>query len=371
MKIIDAHVHYALPINPNDLIKTIEKTGATSCNLVLVPDKKFFSATPDALMIKHMTGNNYYVFTNLDVTNYFLHSKTLGKHFVSYVKKMLKCGCDGVKIIEGKPSIRRTLPVPNWDEKVWEPFFKYAEKTNLPILWHVNDPEEYWDKNNVSAIAKMNGWFYSTKDINNIEQYNQVFRLLEKFPKLNICFAHFFFFSKNLNKLDELMTRFTNIKIDLTPGIEMYKNLSIDKNKTLKFFKKYQDRIIYGSDICARNVISDNKSINHNESQLRAEYVQYFIKENKKKMINSDDDFLIGVPKFIMNPLNLENDIQEKIFHINFENFVKNHNKVNVRKTLKETYRIKTIIKIFSIKNKDKNPDYSHVNYVIKYFKEK
>lgn len=370
MKIIDCHVHYALPIEPEKLLETIRKTGAESANLVLVPDRTYISAVPEALMVKHMTNNNYYVFTNLEVLQYFAHKKFLGKNFASYVKRIMKAGCDGVKIIEGKPTLRRSLPIPDWDNEVWEPFFKFAEKNNIPILMHINDPEEYWDPSKASKVAKTHNWIYKKDDINNIVQYKQIFNVLEKHPNLNICFAHFFFLSKHIDQLDELMSKYKNMKIDLTPGIEMYENLSKNKIRTLSFFEKYQDRIMYGTDICARNVLGDSDIINEKEAALRAKYVQYFIQGSKPIKINADKDFLIGIESFTMNPLNLCDELQEKIFYKNFENFVGNHRNVNVNRAIAETKRVKLIVKAFNLLSHKANADYSHVDQVLNYFKE-
>ena len=41
----------------------------------------------------------------------------------------------------------------------------------VPILWHVNDPEEFWDASRINPYAKSEGWFYGPETINNEEQY--------------------------------------------------------------------------------------------------------------------------------------------------------------------------------------------------------
>ena len=91
-------------------------------------------------------------------------------------------GCDGVKLLEGKPSMRRAFPIPDFDAPAWEPFWAFAEKTRLPLLWHVNDPEQYWDPSAVSAYAKSSGWGYGADDVNNEAQYAQVRAVLQEHP---------------------------------------------------------------------------------------------------------------------------------------------------------------------------------------------
>ena len=45
---------------------------------------------------------------------------------------MLDCGCDGIKIIEGKPAMRKMLPVPDWDSKVWDPSLTGVRRSAYP-----------------------------------------------------------------------------------------------------------------------------------------------------------------------------------------------------------------------------------------------
>ena len=106
-KRIDCHVHYALPLEAETLIDFMDKTDTHMANLVLVPHTRRLSCVPDALMAKAKYPDRFYVFASLDASEYFRHPKTLGKHMAKYAKQMLRCGCDGIKIIEGKPNMRK------------------------------------------------------------------------------------------------------------------------------------------------------------------------------------------------------------------------------------------------------------------------
>jgi len=160
-----------LPVDPKELMDILDYTKTDLANLVIVPDKQRISSVPDALMVKYLYPTKIFVFGSLDVSQYFMHNKSVGKHFVKYVKRMLNCGIDGIKMIEGKPDIRRTVPIPDFDLPAWEPFWSFAEKIGLPILWHVNDPEEFWDASKIPSWAKSQGWSYEAETINNEEQY--------------------------------------------------------------------------------------------------------------------------------------------------------------------------------------------------------
>lgn len=370
-KILDCHIHYSLPIKPEDLFNVMAATKTDMANLVITPHQQRISSVPDALMVKDMNPGKIFVFGSLDVTQYFMHHKSVGKHFVKYVKNILACGCDGIKMIEGKPDLRRKIPIPDFDLMAWEPFWAYAEEIGLPIIWHVNDPEEFWNIDLIPTWAKRQGWYYGEETINNEAQYKQVFNVLDRHPNLKIIFAHFFFMSAQLPRLAALFEKYPNIRVDLTPGIEMYVNLSKTKDQSLEFFQKYQDRILYGTDIGARCAISnDCHEINLIESTNRAAIVRDFITKSDDFLIKSDGNFLIGTDDFTLRGLGLSESIQKKIFLDNFLNIVGDKPKMVVpRLVIKECRRIKFMIKIMSMIKKDMVIDYSSANQVIQYFR--
>ena len=51
------------------------------------------------------------------------------------------------------------------------------------------------------------------------------------------------------------LEQFRGMRIDITPGIELYYNLSRQHREEKSFFEQYQDRILYGTDIGARQVV--------------------------------------------------------------------------------------------------------------------
>lgn len=369
---LDCHIHYSLPVAPQELFQVMELTKTTKANLVVVPSKERISAVPDALMVKYQNPANIYVFGSLDVTEFFIHNKSVGKHFVKYVKRMLACGCDGIKMIEGKPDLRRMLPIPNFDAPAWEPYWAFAEKVGLPILWHVNDPEEFWDKEKIPTWAKNQGWYYGEETINNEAQYTQVLNVLKKHPHLKIIFAHFFFLSAQLDRLAQILDTYPNVCVDLTPGIEMYINLSANREKAIAFFEKYHTRILYGTDIGARTVIAGKSHLNQDESQNRSDIVRTFLTQEGEFTIKADGNFLIGTEDFQLKALNLRPEITQNIFYANFIRMVgEKPHVVEPKLVIKECKRIKRLIKIMKLIKQLQVADYTYANQAIAFFKTK
>ena len=74
--------------------------------------------------------------------------------------------------------------------------------------------------------------------------------VLDRHPGLNVTFAHFFFLSDHLDRLEEIFRTYKNVGIDITPGCEMYESFDRNPQQCRDFFIRHADRIMYGTD-CA------------------------------------------------------------------------------------------------------------------------
>lgn len=370
-KRIDCHVHYALPLAPETLVSFMDETNTAMANLVLVPHTQRLSALPDAMMAKYRYPDRFYVFASLDPSVYYRHPKTLGKYMAAHAKRMRRCGCDGIKIIEGKPNMRRILPIPHFDLPCWEPFWAYAEAEQLPILWHVNDPEEYWHPEQVSEYRRNMGDVYGENDVGYEEQYQQVFRVLQKHPKLKIIFAHFFFLSGQLERLGNLLDTYPNIRVDVTPGSEMYRILSENHDEAQAFFQKYHTRILYGTDAGARCVMTQLMSGFHLQENLnRVALINSFFSPETDEIHSSDGAYLLDVPDFVLKGLDLTEDELDHIFCKNFQSFAgQTPAPVQPRPVIQECRRIIITLKIMGLIDRKLSADPSAAKSAITFFK--
>ena len=165
-------------------------------------------------------------------------------------KELMEIGADGIKMLEGKPSVYRYTRLPICDP-FYDPFYSEVEKDKTHILMHACDPEDFWDRSKVSEDEVKKGWFYGDgTTVTKEEMHNQVYRLLEKHPDINLTLAHFFFLSDTPEILEDLFAKYKNLNIDITPGGEMYKSFNERYDYFKAFFTKYADRIQFGTDGC-------------------------------------------------------------------------------------------------------------------------
>ncbi len=345
-RIIDAHVHYPHYSYGVSLMPMLAEAGVNQLAVVSTPDEDRLSLLPDALHLKGLYPNKVYVFGNLDISLLYLPPDSAGESFARYVETFSEMGVDGVKMIEGKPTIRKQLPIPDFDSPDYAPYWKKMAHTQTPLIFHVNDPEEFWDPERIPGWAREMGWYYGDDSfVDNEDQYRQVLNVLDRYPILNISFAHFFFLSDQLDRLGEYFERYPNMRVDLVPGIEMYFNFSKDPEKVRDFFIKYQDRILYGTDIGASALLVDPKGgIQEEESLARIELVRSFL-ENDGPFTLTHEGFLFGEEKAVFQGINLPDTVLDKIYYQNFRNFVGGDPKpLNFKAIVEECERLEMMI---------------------------
>lgn len=322
--VIDGHIHYPHPAMMPGLIDVCDRLKLDRINIVCTPDQQRLSLVPDALHLKAHHPERVFVFGGLNAAAYFMAPDQVGELFAENIDLLLAAGCDGIKMIEGKPQMRKMLPVPDFDSEAFAPYWEKAAQTQIPIVFHVNDPEEFWDTERAPKWAFERGWFYGDGTfINNEDQYTQIYNVLESNPDLKIILAHFFFMSAQQSRLADLLDRYPNIYVDLTPGIEMYLNFSANIDQTREFFLKYQDRIIFGTDIGAKALlVTPEEGIDFDESHMRVYLIRNFLEKEGEFQLDPGNGFLFGREDTHFQGLGLPKPALDKIYYQNFEKAV-------------------------------------------------
>jgi hypothetical protein len=107
--------------------------------------------------------------------------------------------------------------------------------------------------------------------------------------------------------------------IDLTPGIEMYHNFSADINDARDFFTKYQDRIIFGTDIGAHALLAKpGEGIEFDESHERVFLIRNTL-ENPGEFFLPGKGYLFGDPNPPFLGLDLPETVLDKLYVKNAE----------------------------------------------------
>ena len=196
-----------------------------------------------------LLNKNTFAHGSLTFPEYPVNPDTVGDMDpLTQYKELMEIGFDGIKMLEGKPSVYKYTKLP-LDSELLDPFYSQAEKDGTHVLMHAADPKEFWDPEKTSEEHKAKGWFYGDGDhIEYDEIYRQIERTMEKHPDLTLTLAHFFFKSSDPEYLKDLFSKYKNLGIDITPGGEMYVDFNENYEYFKDFFTVYADRIMFGTD---------------------------------------------------------------------------------------------------------------------------
>jgi len=166
----------------------------------------------------------------------------------SYISLLIEVGFDGIGEMGSKPVPRRKhAPL---DGNYYKGFWEACESLGVTVLCHVADPEEFWVENLAPDWAKKRGWVYYAGDYPTKEElYSEMEHVLDAHPDLKVVLCHFYFMSTDLDRASSFLDHYRNAHFDLTPGIELIYNISLKRDDWRGFFIKYQDRLLFGTDI--------------------------------------------------------------------------------------------------------------------------
>lgn len=308
LPVIDSHVHIGNSIEAvEDAARFMDKCGYKSINIACLTGAglatvDYLTQNMTAMLLKALYHKTY-AYGGL---NHFLKDTDPKElRFAEQAKRLIDLGFDGIKMLEGKPDARKEIGM-RLDSPYYDEYYEYLQENSIPLLFHVADPEEFWDPVRVPSWAKDNGWAYLDGTFPEYDSlYAEVDGILNKFPKLNVRFAHFYFMSESVERASEFLDKWPTVNFDITPGSEMYINFSRDVDRWHDFFVKYQDRIIYGTDSMP-GMAPYEKAINDALN----------LQNNVRKFLETDETYSAfgGEVKGIA----LEDDVLEKIYYKNF-----------------------------------------------------
>jgi len=319
--IIDAHVHFGDVRLMSEVVELMDRAGVKQFNLVATPHPQLVNLNPQAFYFKAHHPDRVYMFGALDYSGVLGPADpALTIPLADQVDRLMALGCDGIKMVEGKTTVRKQMGLA-FDSEVYADFFARAEERGVPILWHVGDPEEFWDWERIPQWAKDHGWFYDETFPTLESLYSEVGNVLARHSKLTVIFAHFYFLSAQLPRAAELLDSYPNVNLDITPGVEMYHNFTANFDAARDFFLKYQDRILFGTDSGAGAAISGKPHIDMEVGLGRIWMVRNYLETDEVFPVPSDP-LMVPDDRPPIRGMELPAEVLGKIYAGNFQRIV-------------------------------------------------
>ena len=213
----DAHIHVFNPDDIDEAIRMVEWCGYTHwSHLAYTGMRNPFGIVQNLLgaLLKLRENGRCRAFASFDYNEGGKVPEA--EELARQIEWFDKAGFDGIKMM-----------------------FDYAQRTQFPILYHINDPVEFWYEEKLPQWAVKQGLLYDERFPHKYEIDEEAYGFLRKHPNMNICLAHFFFVSDQPGLCAEMFDRYPNLFFDITPGWEMFENFAKDREYWRKFFKKF------------------------------------------------------------------------------------------------------------------------------------
>lgn len=334
--VIDVHFHLASDFRtemdkkalaPEALIKSMDSVGVkTIVNMdgididkdIVIYGKKY----PDRII--------NFAYPSLN-SNELINNETLAD-LPNVVKDFVARGVMGIgelakylgltiKDVSGK-----VIPI---DDSRLDPFWAKAGELKIPVLWHVADPTPFFqpvDRFNerVTELRRYPFWSYYKPGIPSKETVlKQLENVLKKHPETIFIGAHMGQVPDNLKYLSYLFDTYPNYYVDCAAT---FSELGRQPYTARKFFIKYQNRILFGSDGGALHGVKGwtvEKFYRSSFEFLETdnEYIDYPM----QGAINQGNWKIYGI--------NLPDDVLEKLYYKNAEKILfRNKQDVVVKK---------------------------------------
>jgi hypothetical protein len=286
LPLTDGHVHLRRVCEAESLAAKLEAVGVARAGIACQDQELTTNSNPAGFILKARHPERFFLLAGLEHAHH-LHEADHALPLARQPSLLHALGADGIKLLASKPTRRRALGEP-LDGPYFSEFFAECVRLDLPLLWHVADPEEFWEPEELPAWAKQQGWGYDSRFPAKEDLYRETENVLHRHSCLRVVLPHFYFLSADLPRAEALLTRYPNIHLDLAPGIELYYNLSRDIKISREFFIRFSDRILFGTDILSTHSLQ--------EVRHRAGIVSRFLTEGNSFRVPEGADFLLGPP---------------------------------------------------------------------------
>ena len=260
--LIDFHTHltWSGELSGKDEVKLIEKPE----ELLPVMDRKnihtmvdltggYANGLNDAIrLLQQAHPGRFIVFTEpwwskIEDPNY-------PKFQADQIEAAHKAGAKGIKVLKILGLYLRehvkTGKLVAIDDRRFDPMWEAAGAMKMPVAMHISDPEAFFlpiDRFNErwEELHAHPDWSFHGKDFpSNMELQEARRRVMRRHPKTQFVCLHVAD-SENLAYVSECMDELPNMAVDIAARIS---ELGRQPRASRKFFDKYQDRIVFGTD---------------------------------------------------------------------------------------------------------------------------
>jgi hypothetical protein len=241
---------------------------------------------------------------------------------IQHLKESFAKGALGIKVWKniGMVEKDKTGNFIMIDDPRFDPVIQYIIDQHKTVLGHIGEPRDCWllleqmTVNNDREYYKVNPIYYMYLHPD-YPTYQQLIdsrdRLLARHPDLRFVGAHMGSLEYDVDSLSKRLDRYPNMAVDVAERVcHLEYQSKTNREKIRNFMIKYQDRIIYGSDLGMR----PNNNPDQARSRLHKRWLEEWLYFTTDKMMISEEvngEFQgLKLPKAVVDKIYYKNAVQ-------------------------------------------------------------
>jgi predicted TIM-barrel fold metal-dependent hydrolase len=210
---------------------------------------RVFAAT---LQVKHRLGPRFEFFANVSWNR--VEEPGWGEFEADRFEREVGFGAKGLKFFKAmglgaRDADGKLIPI---DDARFDPIMDRAAKLNAVIAIHVGDPKAFFEPPNAQnerydELKLAPDWsFYGEDYPPLLTLWKQTERLVSRHPATTFLFIHLGM-AEDLDYMEKLLDAHPNVYLDTSARVPEFGRHPVDKLR--RFFLKFQDRILFGTDL--------------------------------------------------------------------------------------------------------------------------
>jgi predicted TIM-barrel fold metal-dependent hydrolase len=282
-----------------------------------------FAAT---LQVKHRLKDQFAFFVNVS-WNRVIESGW-GENEADRFEREVGFGAKGIKFFKAmglgaRDGNQKLIPI---DDARFDPLMDRAAKLNAVVAIHVGDPKAFFepptpDNERYDELKLAPDWSFYGEDYPPLmELWKQTERLVTRHPATTFLFIHLGL-SEDLDYMEKLLDAHANVFVDTAARVPEFGRHPVDKVRA--FFLKFQDRILFGTDL---SISPDHWQLGSvSETPVGIEEAVKFYQAHFRFFETDQKNIDHPTPiqgRWKVNAIHLPSDVLHKLYFANAESLI-------------------------------------------------
>jgi len=243
------------------------------------------------------------------------------KNVLTWLDSCFEAGAVGVKVWKNIGMVSRDTAgnLIFIDNERFEPIFRHIQELEKTLVGHLGEPKNCWlplEEMTTNNDRRYYGnhpeyhMYLQPEMPTHEELISRRDRVLEKHPDLKFVGAHLGSLEYDVDELAKRLDQFPNMAVDLAARMgQVFYQTANNREKVRDFFIRYQDRILYGTDLGDSGERSKEQLYESIEANWRRDW-EFFVTDNEMNSSLIDQSFRgLQLPKQAVDKIFYQNAI--------------------------------------------------------------